>query len=72
GKSGISSLQIVAIDVPIIVAVLLFIIGFCFLVRKAKKKNYDTVMEETGYPSLWRRGGSEETLKKLGARCRRI
>ncbi|CAK9146805.1 unnamed protein product, partial [Ilex paraguariensis] len=47
GKSGISSQIIVAIVVPIVVSLMLFIIGVCFLVRKAKKKNYHTVMEES-------------------------
>lgn len=39
GKSKTSSLTIVAIVVPIAVGVMLFIIGFCFLRKRAKKKN---------------------------------
>ncbi|KFK22120.1 hypothetical protein AALP_AAs48628U000100, partial [Arabis alpina] len=40
-KSGNSGVLVVAIVVPIIVAVLLFIAGYCFLAKR-KKKNYDT------------------------------
>ena len=39
GKSGISSGEIVAIAVPIAVALLLFIVGICFLSKRARKKN---------------------------------
>ncbi|CAL5344685.1 unnamed protein product [Camellia sinensis] len=47
GKGGISSkVLVVIIIVPIGVSVLLFIIGFCFITRKAKKK-YDSVEEDT-------------------------
>ncbi|KAJ1376486.1 Serine-threonine/tyrosine-protein kinase, catalytic domain [Sesbania bispinosa] len=38
GSSGISSGTIVAIVVPITVAVLLFIVGICFLSKRAKKE----------------------------------
>jgi len=38
GGSGISTGTIVAIVVPITVAVLLFIVGICFLSRRARKK----------------------------------
>ncbi|KAF7840694.1 cysteine-rich receptor-like protein kinase 10 [Senna tora] len=44
GKSGISSGTIVAIVVPISVAVLLFIVGVCFLTRRTRKK-YDSAPE---------------------------
>ncbi|KAL1201611.1 Cysteine-rich receptor-like protein kinase 10 [Cardamine amara subsp. amara] len=37
GKSGNSTVLVVAIGVPIIVAVLLFIAGYCFLAKRAKK-----------------------------------
>ncbi|KAJ0101313.1 hypothetical protein Patl1_03708 [Pistacia atlantica] len=39
GKSGISSSIIIAIIAPIVVAVVLFIAGYCFLIRRARKKN---------------------------------
>ncbi|CAL5408513.1 unnamed protein product [Camellia sinensis] len=42
GKGGISSQVLVAIIVPVGASVLLFIIGFCFLRRKAKTKRDDT------------------------------
>jgi len=38
GGGGISTGTIVAIVVPITVAVLLFIVGICFLSRRARKK----------------------------------
>ncbi|XP_030491299.2 cysteine-rich receptor-like protein kinase 10 [Cannabis sativa] len=38
GKSNISARTIVAIVVPIVVAMLLFILGFCFITKRAKKK----------------------------------
>lgn len=38
GDSGISAGTIVAIVVPIVVAVLLFIVGICFLSKRARKK----------------------------------
>ncbi|KAK9227229.1 hypothetical protein WN943_012278 [Citrus x changshan-huyou] len=44
GKSGISSSTIIAIVAPIVVTAVLFIVGFCFLRRKAKKK-YNAVPE---------------------------
>ncbi|KAL1201622.1 Cysteine-rich receptor-like protein kinase 10 [Cardamine amara subsp. amara] len=37
GKSGNSTVLVVAIGVPIIVAVLFFIAGYCFLAKRAKK-----------------------------------
>ncbi|GAY34229.1 hypothetical protein CUMW_010310 [Citrus unshiu] len=43
-KSGISSSTIIAIVAPIAVTAVLFIVGFCFLRRKAKKK-YNAVPE---------------------------
>ncbi|KAL7213339.1 hypothetical protein ACSBR2_015955 [Camellia fascicularis] len=42
GKGGISSQVLIAIIVPVGATVLLFIIGFCFLRRKAKTKRDDT------------------------------
>ncbi|CAL5410941.1 unnamed protein product [Camellia sinensis] len=42
GKGGISSQVLIAIIVPVGASVLLFITGFCFLRRKAKKKHDDT------------------------------
>ncbi|XP_028107449.1 cysteine-rich receptor-like protein kinase 10 isoform X1 [Camellia sinensis] len=42
GKGGISSQVLIAIIVPVGASVLLFIIGFCFLRRKAKTKRDDT------------------------------
>lgn len=47
GKSGISSSTIIAIVAPIAVTAVLFILGFCFLRRKAKKK-YNAVPESNG------------------------
>ncbi|KAK9223662.1 hypothetical protein WN944_012108 [Citrus x changshan-huyou] len=44
GKSGISSSTIIAIVAPIAVTAVLFIVGFCFLRSKAKKK-YNAVLE---------------------------
>ncbi|THG05315.1 hypothetical protein TEA_016001 [Camellia sinensis var. sinensis] len=46
GKGGISSQVLIAIIVSIVVFVLLFIIGLCFLISKAKKK-YDALQEDT-------------------------
>ncbi|KAK7826193.1 cysteine-rich receptor-like protein kinase 15 [Quercus suber] len=43
GKSHISSLTIVAIVAPIIVSVVLFFMGYCFLIRRKASK---TVQEE--------------------------
>ncbi|KAF7840692.1 cysteine-rich receptor-like protein kinase 25 [Senna tora] len=45
GKSGISSGTIVAIVVPIIVAVLLFIVGLFFLSRKMRKERDNSLPE---------------------------
>ncbi|KAL7212072.1 hypothetical protein ACSBR2_014856 [Camellia fascicularis] len=45
GKGGISSQVLIAIIVSIVVFVLLFIIGLCFLISKAKKK-YDALQED--------------------------
>ncbi|CAA7049637.1 unnamed protein product [Microthlaspi erraticum] len=47
GKSGISSVVVLAIVVPVIVAVLLFIAGYCFLAKRAKK-TYGTASEFDG------------------------
>ncbi|KAI8007117.1 Cysteine-rich receptor-like protein kinase 25 [Camellia lanceoleosa] len=46
GKGGISTQGLIAILVPIGVSVLLFIVGFCFITRKSKKK-YDAIEEDT-------------------------
>ncbi|GMP72862.1 hypothetical protein CsSME_00030756 [Camellia sinensis var. sinensis] len=46
GKGGISSQVLIAIIVSTVVFVLLLIIGFCFLISKAKKK-YDALQEDT-------------------------
>ncbi|OAO99689.1 RLK4 [Arabidopsis thaliana] len=40
GKDGNSKVLVIAIVVPIIVAVLLFIAGYCFLTRRARKSYY--------------------------------
>ncbi|PSS04720.1 Cysteine-rich receptor-like protein kinase [Actinidia chinensis var. chinensis] len=45
GKRGISSKVLVAILVPTVVSLLLFVVGICFLRRKAKKK-YNFLQEE--------------------------
>ncbi|TXG47137.1 hypothetical protein EZV62_026431 [Acer yangbiense] len=45
GKRGISSLIIIAIVAPITVSAVLFVVGYCFLTRRAKKK-YSSVLEE--------------------------
>lgn len=42
GSSGITSGTIVAIVVPITVAVLLFIVGICFLCIRGRKKKHDS------------------------------
>ncbi|KAI8525207.1 hypothetical protein RHMOL_Rhmol13G0211500 [Rhododendron molle] len=46
GNGGLSSQQIVAIVVPICVAIMLFIAGFCILTRRAKKK-FNSLREDT-------------------------
>ncbi|KAM7461132.1 hypothetical protein LguiA_029253 [Lonicera macranthoides] len=46
GEEKFSPTTILAIVIPIAVSVLLFVIGYCFIVRKPKKK-YDAVMDET-------------------------
>ncbi|XP_059661356.1 cysteine-rich receptor-like protein kinase 25 isoform X1 [Cornus florida] len=46
GNGGLSTAEIIAIVVPIIVAVLLFSIGFWCIVMK--KKKYNTIKEESG------------------------
>ncbi|KAL7213356.1 hypothetical protein ACSBR2_015970 [Camellia fascicularis] len=46
GKGGISTQLLIAIIVPVGVSVLLFIVGFCFITRRSKKK-YDAVEEDT-------------------------
>ncbi|PSS10340.1 Cysteine-rich receptor-like protein kinase [Actinidia chinensis var. chinensis] len=46
GNGGLSSQVLIAIIIPICVAVLLFIVGFCWLRRRATKK-YDSVREDT-------------------------
>ncbi len=48
GKSHISSLAIVAIVVPISVQVVIFLMGYCFLVRRKAKKKYGALQEEDG------------------------
>ena len=45
GKSHISSLTIIAIVAPIIVSVVLFFMGYCFLIRRKASK---TVQKEIG------------------------
>ncbi|KAH7837940.1 hypothetical protein Vadar_019880 [Vaccinium darrowii] len=45
GKGGISSQVIIAVVVPIGIAIMLFIAGFCFITRRAKKK-YNTLRED--------------------------
>uniref|UniRef100_A0A2N9IYK4 Cysteine-rich receptor-like protein kinase 10 n=1 Tax=Fagus sylvatica TaxID=28930 RepID=A0A2N9IYK4_FAGSY len=45
GRKGKSSLTIIAIAVPISVAMVLFAVGVCFLVRRTSKK-YNTLLEE--------------------------
>ncbi|XP_031250177.1 cysteine-rich receptor-like protein kinase 10 isoform X2 [Pistacia vera] len=49
GKSGISSSIIIAIIAPIVVAVVLFIAGYCFLIRRARKKNSPPAADNAGY-----------------------
>ena len=48
GKSHISSLTIVAIVAPISVSLVLFLMGYCFLVRRKAKKKYGALQEENG------------------------
>jgi preprotein translocase subunit YajC len=47
GKDQISPLTIIAIVVPISVTVVLFVMGYYFLSRRARKK-YNAVREENG------------------------
>ncbi|GAV62659.1 Stress-antifung domain-containing protein/Pkinase_Tyr domain-containing protein [Cephalotus follicularis] len=47
GKSGVSSVKIIAIVAPVVVSVLLFVMGYCFITRRSKKKS-GVVQEETG------------------------
>ncbi|XP_020216964.1 cysteine-rich receptor-like protein kinase 10 [Cajanus cajan] len=49
GSSGISAGTIVAIVVPIAVAVLIFIVGICFLSRRARKKQGPVKEGKTAY-----------------------
>ncbi|KAJ0101315.1 hypothetical protein Patl1_03702 [Pistacia atlantica] len=51
GKSGIPSSIIIAIVAPIVVAVVLFIAGYCFLIRRARKKN-SPPLEDNGLETL--------------------
>ncbi|KAK4858654.1 hypothetical protein QYF36_020016 [Acer negundo] len=48
GKSQISSSIIIAIVAPITVAAVLFLAGYCFLTRRARKKNYTAQGEFAG------------------------
>ncbi|XP_010433941.1 PREDICTED: cysteine-rich receptor-like protein kinase 10 [Camelina sativa] len=48
GKGGNSTVLVVAIVVPIVVAVLLFIAGYCILAKRAKKSYYDTTSAYDG------------------------
>ncbi|XLT73909.1 hypothetical protein HN873_030335, partial [Arachis hypogaea] len=45
GSSGLSSGTIVAIVVPIAVAVLLFVAGVCFLIRRRARKKHDSAQD---------------------------
>jgi uncharacterized membrane protein (DUF485 family) len=47
GKDKISAVTIVAIVVPISVFVVLFVMGYCLLTRRARKK-YNSVQKENG------------------------
>ncbi|KAH1111770.1 hypothetical protein GYH30_010213 [Glycine max] len=50
GSSGISAGTIVPIVVPITIVVLIFIVRICFLSRRARKKQQDSVKEgQTAY-----------------------
>ncbi|KAJ0102185.1 hypothetical protein Patl1_03697 [Pistacia atlantica] len=51
GRSGISSSIIIAIIAPIVVAVALFIAGYCFLIRRARKKN-SPPLEDNGLETV--------------------
>ncbi|KAK3188258.1 hypothetical protein Dsin_027819 [Dipteronia sinensis] len=46
GKSGISSSIIIAIIAPITAAAVLFVAGYCFLIRRARRKKYNSVPDE--------------------------
>ncbi|XP_031270575.1 cysteine-rich receptor-like protein kinase 10 [Pistacia vera] len=52
GKSGISSSIIIAIIAPIVVAVVLFIAGYCLLIRRARKKNSPIPEDNAGYDDI--------------------
>ena len=47
GNGGLSSQVLIAIIISISVAVLLFIVGFCWL-RRRRMKKYESVREDTG------------------------
>ncbi|KAI9076970.1 hypothetical protein K1719_041046 [Acacia pycnantha] len=45
GKGGISSKTIVAVVVPISVAVLIFVVGICCLIKKRIRNKHDSILE---------------------------
>ncbi|KAK2644371.1 hypothetical protein Ddye_019566 [Dipteronia dyeriana] len=46
GKSGISASIIIAIIAPITAAAVLSVAGYCFLTRRARRKKYNSVLDE--------------------------
>ena len=48
GKDQISAVIIIAIVVPISVSIVLFVIGYCFLMKRRAKEKYNAIQEENG------------------------
>ncbi|XP_059435861.1 cysteine-rich receptor-like protein kinase 10 [Corylus avellana] len=46
GKDTISALTIVAIVVPISVSIVLFVIGYCFVINRRARKKYNAIQQE--------------------------
>ncbi|KAK3188256.1 hypothetical protein Dsin_027817 [Dipteronia sinensis] len=46
GNSGISASIIIAIVAPITATAVLFVVGYCFLTRRARRKKYNSVPDE--------------------------
>ncbi|TXG47134.1 hypothetical protein EZV62_026428 [Acer yangbiense] len=54
GKSKISSSIIITIVAPVTAIAVLFVVGFCFLTRRARRKKYNSVPDEIGLETLER------------------
>ncbi|TXG67513.1 hypothetical protein EZV62_008788 [Acer yangbiense] len=55
GKKRIASSVIIAIVAPITVSAVLFVAGYCFLTRRARKKKYNSFSDKIGLETLERR-----------------